>query len=90
MFTERAATQRIFYVGSKQHLKRQIAHGDSVALKTGNTLVLVRKVRLLEPHGFSGEIYGFEPPLPEGPAGLGIGQRVEFSEAQVYSCSCGA
>ncbi|UJB19584.1 MULTISPECIES: hypothetical protein [Lysobacter] len=86
MFTERSANQNIFYVGSQQLPKREIAPGDSVTLKAGGTLVQIRNVRLLQPYGFSGEIYGFEPALPESPAGLTIGQRVEFSERQVYSC----
>ena len=89
MFTERAANQRIFYVGSQQRLRREICHGDSATLKSGGMLVLVKNIRLLEPHGFSGEIYGFEPPSEEY-AGYKVGQRVPFSERNVYSCSRGA
>jgi hypothetical protein len=91
MFTERAAGQNIFYVGDKQRRKREIAHGDSVTLKSGDRTVLVRKVHILQPHGFSGEIQGFEPPSPTEEYGeMKVGQRIEFSERHVFGCSSGA
>lgn len=89
MFVERAAEQRIFFVGDKQRLKREIAHGDTVILKAQGRSVLVRHVRMQDPHGFSGEVCGFEPPGVDEHCGVKVGDRVEFSERHVYSCSSG-
>jgi hypothetical protein len=86
MLNERPANQRIYYVGSQQLPKHEVAHGDSVTLKTGNQIVLVSRVHAREPYGFSGEIQGFEPSGAEEYAGMKVGERIDFSERNVYTC----
>jgi hypothetical protein len=70
-------------------MKHEIAHGDSVTLKLGDQFVAIRNVRLKQPYGYTGEVVGFDPSGAEEHAGVKVGERVEFSELQVYGCSSG-
>jgi len=68
-------------------LKRQIIAGGVVTLKLGGVSVLVHRVVPVGARRYRGTIVGFEKWLAPTCGGYAVGDKVEFSERQVFVCA---
>ena len=85
MFEKRGENVGIFKVGNAPR-STEIEDGDTVTLLIGAESVHVGEVTTTGKGTYSGNIHGFSPSHAVEFQGLKLGQRVDFSIENVFTC----
>ena len=80
---------RAIFVNIGRRLKIEIVDGDSVTLKLKDVSVIVHQVVSTGASRYRGTIVGFEKWLEPTCKGYAIGDKVDFTERQVFVCTMG-
>ena len=88
-FDERPAALAAIFVNIGRRLRIEIADGDSVTLKLKDVSVIIHQVVSTGASRYRGTIAGFENWLGPTCKGYAIGEKVDFTERQVFVCTMG-
>ncbi|HDL01404.1 MAG TPA: hypothetical protein ENH23_04145 [candidate division Zixibacteria bacterium] len=90
MFTKRKSSMGISYFGAHtpgKEFKNSIENGDTITLHIEKESVYVKNILRLSDNNFSGKVLGFEPSFSLEFNGVKIGDKVNFNEEHIITCS---
>ncbi len=90
MFTKRKSSISITFFGANipgQKFKNTIENGDSATLHIEKEAVYVKNIVRLPDNSFSGRVFGFEPSFSLEFNGIKIGDKTNFNEEHIITCS---
>ncbi len=88
-FDERPAALAAIFVNTGRRLKMEIVDGDIVTLKLKDVSVIVHQIASTGADRYSGTIVGFEKWLGPTCKGYAVGDKIDFTERQVFVCTMG-